>query len=75
VSAEFPTGIKEVVAMFVVPPRRDVFCKLNRPNPWTRCADTPPTTTYASTPGAARSPQPGFIPLALITAVAAGVVR
>jgi hypothetical protein len=34
-----------------------------------------PTTTYASTPGAARLPHPGFIPLALITAVAAGVVR
>jgi hypothetical protein len=34
-----------------------------------------PTTTYESQPGAARSPQPGFIPLALITTVAAGVVR
>jgi hypothetical protein len=34
-----------------------------------------PTTTYKSTPGAARAPQPGFIPLAFITAVAAGVVR
>jgi hypothetical protein len=34
-----------------------------------------PTATEESNPGAARSPQLGFIPLALITAVAAGVVR
>ena len=34
-----------------------------------------PAMTYESGTGATRSPHPGFMPLALITAVAAGVVR